>query len=564
MSDSGPTTRELEPYHFYERDWEDSAELRDWFEWEVPEQFNIASYVCDRWAREKTNTAAMYSYREDEQGETYTFRQLRDDANRFANYLTAKGIGRGDRIVVSGSQRYELMVAHVAAFKLGAISVPVSVLLGADGLEFRLRDCDADLHVAGDNVEEARVACDAVGGIDRVIAASGSSPKRGEDAFTDALVDRSRSFETVTTHAEDPATIIYTSGTTGQPKGVVHAHRHLLGILPGFLCVVGHDVGDHTINRTVVEWSWIGSLCGLVLAGWFYGQPPVAYDRNSFQPEDELSIIEEYGITAFHSPATGIRMMMQLDSIDQYDLSSVGTVASGGEALGPSVVEWIEETFPNADVVEGYGQTEAAAMVADMPAYGYPHREGHMGVPVIGTEFAIMDPETRELIEEPHTVGELAIRYEEHPQAFKKYLGRPEKINEKIHDGWLLSEDLVSQDEDGYVSFHSRKDDVIISSGYRIGPTEIEEALASHEGVVTAGVIGIPDDVRGEIPKAFVETAADTHETEAFADRLQEYVKANLAKYEYPREIEFVEELPRTTTGKVRRADLRDWEGINR
>jgi len=558
-----PDIRDLETYHFYD-DWDSYEALRDWFEWEVPEKFNVADYVCDRWAERNGNAAAMYVEEADSGESVYTFRQLRNRANRLANYLSSQGIGRGDCVAVSGSQRFDLMAAHLATFKLGAVSVPFSNLLGPDGLAYRLRDCEAKTVVATQtNIDVVREAAPEASSVDTVLALGEVTPAGEEVPLPEALAGQSTEFENADTDAEETATIIYTSGTTGQPKGVVHAHRHVLGILPGFLTVVGMEVSDTAANRTVVEWSWIASLSGMVLGGWFYGQPVVGYTDDEFDPVTELETIQKYELTSFHAPATGMRMMMQLDDIDQYDLSSVTTVASGGEALGPDVVEWIEDTFQNADVVEGYGQTEAAALVGDYPTLGYQHRNPHMGVPAIGTEVAILDPETRERIEEPGEVGELAARYEDNPMMFKEYLGRPEKTAEKVQDGWLLSEDLVSRDEEGYIRFHSRNDDVIISSGYRLGPTEIEEAVESHDAVMNAGVIGIPDETRGEVPKAFVELPSDADPSEELAEELQTHVKERLARYEYPRELEFVDQLPRTTTGKVRRIDLRKREGID-
>ncbi|MFB6171662.1 MAG: acyl-CoA synthetase [Haloarculaceae archaeon] len=554
----------LDAYHFYEEEWDSYEELRAAFEWQVPDQFNVADYVCDRWAEKRKNGVALYATAPDGTERAYSFRQLRNAANQLATYLREQGVDRGDRVGVNGTQRVEPMVAHLAAFKLGAVSVPLSVLLGPDGLRFRLDDCDATAFVVAEGGHEAlREVRDDLDALDVVLTAGDVEPVDGETAFWDALDGRSRQFETVATDAEDDCCIIYTSGTTGRPKGVVHAHRHLLGILPAFVRSVGMDVGRDQVCRTVVEWSWVGSLNDMVLPAWYYGVPVVAYARQEFEPEREFDLIETYGITRFAAPATAVRMMMQVeDPGERWDLSSVRGFGSGGESVGQSIVDWAHETFPDASVAEGYGQSEAGALIGDAPALGVEHRPGYMGVAGLGHEVAVLDPETHEVVEGPGEVGELAVRYEGNPMLFTEYLGRPGTTDEKIQDGWMLGEDLISMDEDGYIKFHSRTDDVIITSGYRVGPTEIEESLSTHPAVMTAGVIGVPHETRGEVPKAFVQLAPGHEPSDDLAAALQAHVKSRLAKYEYPRELAFVDELPRTTTGKVRRRDLREREGL--
>jgi acetyl-CoA synthetase len=255
-------------------------------------------------------------------------------------------------------------------------------------------------------------------------------------------------------------------------------------------------------------------------------------------------------------------MMMQVEEpAARYDLSSLRVAMQGGEALGQSIVEWFHRTVGDVTVHEGYGQSEASAFVGDCEALGVEHEPGYMGKPGLGHEVRVLDPEEPEPVGRGE-VGELALRYEGNPLCFKGFWNEPDTVGQRIRDGWLRTEDVVSMNEDGYVSFHSRKDDVIISSGYRIGPDEIEEHLAAHEAVANAGVIGVPDETRGEIPKAFVVLAEGYEPTEELRTELQTYVKARLAKYEYPRALEFVDELPRTTTGKVRRRDLRKREGL--
>jgi acetyl-CoA synthetase len=249
-------------------------------------------------------------------------------------------------------------------------------------------------------------------------------------------------------------------------------------------------------------------------------------------------------------------MMMQEDELaEQHDVSSVRTITSGGESLGETIIDWVNETFEGASIHEGYGQTEANMTVGGCEPLG-AMKQGKMGKAAPGQEVEILDPETAEPLDEPGDVGEIGVRYEGNPVCLKEYWNKPKQTAAKVQNGWLLTEDLGTKDEDGFFEFVSRKDDVIISSGYRIGPEEIEDSLAGHDAVADAGVIGVPDDKRGEIPKAYVQLTDGYEASDALADTLQQHVKDRLAKYEYPRRLEFVEQLPKTATGKLRRADL--------
>lgn len=561
----------LENYYFHEQGFDTLAEAEAWFEWEIPETFNIAHYVCDRWAEAKKDDVALYIETEGEQRNeaaaerqsAYTFRQLRNYANRFANALEDRGIGPGDRVAVNGAQRLESLVAHLAAFKLGAVTVPLSVLLGSDGLRYRLADSEsAAFVVAQGAIDTFREIRDDLDDLELVVT-NEAFDEEGEVSFRDAIEGYGADFETRQTDPEDDACIIYTSGTTGKPKGAVHAHRHLLGLLPQFVSLQRHDTGDNQVARTISEWSWIMSLNQMVLPPLFYGIPVVGYPSGQFEAEKEFELVDRFDITHLNLPPTAVRMMMQVDdAAERYDLSSLRSFSTGGESAGESIIDWATSTFENAAFIEGYGATEIGGLICDDPGFGITHRTGYFGVPSLGHEVAVLDRDTLNPIEEPGEIGELAVRYEDNPMLFVEYLAKPEKTAEKVQDGWLLSEDLVSVDEDGYVRFHARDDDLIISSGYRFGPDEIEESLVTHEAVEEAGVIGVPHETRGEIPKAFVVLNEGKAPTEERRMDLQQHVKDRLAKYEYPRELEFVDELPRTSTGKIRRTALRERDGV--
>jgi acetyl-CoA synthetase len=320
------------------------------------------------------------------------------------------------------------------------------------------------------------------------------------------------------------------------------------------------DLRAGDVLYTPGEWSWAGPLYGYLLGGLYYGTPIVGDAEPGFDPERTLELVERYDVVSLAAPTTAYRAMMQIPDVEErFDLSSLRVAFEGGEALGQTVVEWFEDVA-SAAVHEGYGQTEANMLVGDCTALT-EFREGAIGPPAPGHDVRILGLDSTEEVG-PGETGEIAVRYEGNPVCFKEYWNKPEKTAAKVTDGWLRTEDLGSVDEDGYVTFLGRTDGVIISAGYRIGPVEIEEALASHAAVADAGVIGVLDDERGEVPKAFVVPAAGVEGDDDLRASLRRHVRDRLAQYEYPREIEFVEDLPKTSTGKVRRASLREREGL--
>ena len=547
-------TRRLDAYRFHERAWESYDELRDDFEWVVPERFNMAAYVCDRWAAERPDEPALLV--DGARRETLTYADLDAAASRLARHLRASGVERGDRVGVNAPQCPETAIAHVACWKLGAVSVPLSTLFGPDALEYRLDDADAVAAVVHDDSVEAFREGTADLDFGTVALVGGAEPTRANEIdFDAALAGRDPDFEAVDTAAEDDALLIYTSGTTGDPKGVRHAHRMLLGHLPLFLTSFCNlDLRDGDTFWTPSEWAWIASLFDVVVPALYYGRSVVVHESaGSFDPETAFGVLDRNGVTNFFAPPTALRMMM---TVDADPVESVRVVASGGESLGESVVSWADGVFDGAAVHEGYGQTEANMLVGDCTALA-ESREGYIGLPGPGHDVAVVDPDTAEPTVEPGEVGEIAVRYADNPVCFVEYWNKPETTAEKVTDGWLRTEDLGRMDADGYVAFEARKDNVIISAGYRIGPVEIEESLADHEAVADAAVVGVPDEERGEVPKAFV-VLDGPEPSDEIRERLREHVRDRLAKYEYPRDIAFRESLPKTETGKLRRASLEE------
>jgi acetyl-CoA synthetase len=551
----------LDAYHFYEEEWESYEQLRDAFEWEVPDTFNIAQYICDRWANDKNRVAL---YWEDAAGNerTYTFWQTRQIANRFANELTDAGVGRGDRVGVNLPQKPETLFAHLAIWKLGAVSVPLSTLFGPDALSFRLDNAGATACVIDEeNVDTLREVTSDVPSLTQAYTVGDVDARDGETDFWSAIDGQSTDFEAVTTGPDDDALLIYTSGTTGNPKGVMHGHRVLLGHLPMFVSTF-FNMEDPAEPENILwspgEWAWI-LMVWTLLSPLYYGTAVMAYDDGQFDPEAQFRLIEKYGLTHGFIPPTAMRMMQNSveDPAEQYDLKSVKVLAGGGEALTPSLVDWAESTFGDVTIHQTYGQTEADVCIGACTALTEFKYEA-IGPAAPGHDVRIVDPDTAEPTVTRGEVGEIAVRFEGNPVCMKEYWKRSRKTDEKIRNGWLLTEDLGMQDEDRFFTFKSRKDDVIISAGYRIGPEEIEECLATHEALADAGVIGVPDDEGGEVPKAFIVTADGYDASEGLCERLRDHVKDQLAKYEYPREIEVIDELPKTVTGKVRREDLRE------
>lgn len=529
--------------------------LREQFAWQIPEHFNMAHVCCDRHASDRARVALLY---EDETGnrQTYTFRDIKQRANQFANVLTALGIGKGDRVGIILPQRPETAIAHLGIYKIGAIAVPLAELFQQDALRFRLSDSEAKAVVVDTaNVHKVHGIRGDLPSLDRIILV-GARPGPDEIGFDDALAQASTQFETLNTKADDPALIIYTSGTTGNPKGALHAHRVLLGHLPGF--ELSHDFFPQPGDTawTPADWAWIGGLLDLLMPSWYHGMPVVAHRARKFDPEQALTFMGQYHVRNIFMPPTGLKLLRQVRDIPgRFDVN-LRTVMSGGEALGAEVLNWARQVL-DVTINEIYGQTEVNYVIGNC-AEILPIRPGSMGKPYPGHVVDVIDDDGNLL--PAGQVGEIAFRQNSDPVFFLGYWNNPEATEQKFKGEWACSGDTGCKDDDGYFWFKGRKDDVIISAGYRIGPTEVEESLSKHPAVALAAVVGSPDDIRGSIVKAFVKLASGYAPSDELTQELQQFVKTTLAAHEYPREIEFIDQLPMTTTGKIRRRDLRDLE----
>ena len=528
--------------------------------WNVPAEFNIGQACCTRWANDRSRFAL---YWEDESGASlaYTFWDLQQRANRLSNALAAMGVGRGDKIALILPQRPETVVAHMATYQLGAVTVPLSFLFGPEALEYRLNDSDARI-VFVDPQSEPNLAPirDRCPGITHVIGVAGSTETRITPY--EALLERGSShFDPVATHSGDPALLVYTSGTTGPPKGALMPHRCLLGNLPGF--AHSHDgyprEGD--LFWSPADWAWTGGLMDALLPALYFGQPIVGY-RGRFDPERALALMAKYGVRNSFLFPTALKLMMKAfpRPRDRFDLH-LRTIMSAGEAVGTTVFEWAREAL-GVTINEMFGQTEMNYIVGNSQEL-WPAKPGSMGRPYPGHRIAAIDDDGREVAD--GQIGEVAVHRiapdgAPDPVFFLEYFKNPEGTAKKFSGDWCRTGDLARRDDEGYLWYQGRADDMFKSAGYRIGPSEIENCLVRHPAVANAAVVPSPDEMRGNVVKAFIVLAAGAVPSTAIEDDIRQHVRRYLAPYEYPKEIEFIDALPMTTTGKVQRRVLRERE----
>lgn len=528
-------------------------EVYNAFEWNIPERYNIANDVCDQWADDAGRIALIY---EDAQKKvhTYTFGDIRRYANQFANTLLTKGLRRGDRVMLLLAQDPECAIAHVACFKSGIVSSPTSVLFGPDAITYRLNDSGAKAVVTDSanfaKIQEVRAACP---NLEHVFVIDGEP--QGAENFWTAIEDADDTFTNVDTAADDIAWISYTSGTTGMPKGSVQPHRLLLGHMPSLEFIYDFFPQDNDVLWSPADWAWMAGLADILLPGWFHGCTVVATAMKGFEVEEAYRILDQHKVTLALLTPTMLKLMRQVpDPLSRYELK-LRAALSGGESVGKELLEWADREL-HIKINEGFGQTECNVILGNNGNV-FPIKPGSIGRPTPGTICAIIDDDGNEL--PPGEEGHIACK-RPHPVMLLEYLNKPEATRDKFIGDWLITGDAGHMDEDGYFWFHGRADDVITSSGYRIGPGEIEDALLKHDAVQMAAAIGVPDPVRTEIIKAFVIPAPGVTPSEELVNELRESVKSRLAKHEVPKLIEFVDSLPMTTTGKIMRRELRERE----
>jgi acetyl-CoA synthetase len=578
------------------------ARLHQGMRWQVPEHFNIAQVCCTRWAQAPgaAQRVAIRVHGAKRGSDTLSYADLQSQANRLSGLLASLGVQRGDRVAIVMPQRFETAVAYMAVFQMGAVAMPLSMLFGPEALEYRLQDSEAVVAVCDESsiasLLSVRSACPAL----RTVVGVGAAALQADLDYASELARQAAAFTAVQTKADEGAVLIYTSGTTGPPKGAYLAHRALIGNLPGFVCSQNWFGFDGRTNGSTdavfwspADWAWTGGLMDALLPTLYFGRPIVAHNGR-FSPELAFTLMQEHGVTHTFLFPTALKAMMKAypEPRRQFRLK-LQAMMSAGEAVGDAVFAYCQAQL-GITVNEMFGQTEMNYVVgncsmewAPVPAaartssssknnagsaaansvvshrqggLGWPARAGSMGRPYPGHRVAVIDEEGNEC--DVGVPGDVAVnRFDVHgepdPIFFLGYWRNDGATQRKFTGDWCRTGDLATRDADGYLWYQGRADDVFKAAGYRIGPSEIENCLVKHPAVVNAAVVPKPDAERGAVVKAFVVLAPGHAGNDALVSQLQQHVKGKLAPYEYPKEIEFIDALPMTTTGKVQRRELR-------
>lgn len=530
-------------------------ELRSEFRHRAPERFNIGADALD--AQNPDALALIY---EGPSGDVrrFTFGELVRLSNRLANALSGIGVGRGDRVGILLGQRPETALSHATLYRMGAIALPLFTQFGPDALAWRLGDAQATAVVTdGANVAKLREIRDRLPAL-RTIIVTEPEGDAGDHEFWRLLESGRDAFRPVDTLGEEPALVIYTSGTTGPPKGALHAHRVMWGHYPGIEFT--HDFfpqpGD--LFWTPADWAWGGGLLDCLLPAWHYGVPVLAYRPARFDPEYALRLMARHGVRNTFLPPTALKLMRQVPNAGGLG-AKPRSIATGGETVGAELIEWGRAAF-GVIMNEFWGQTECNLLCGNS---GVVHevRPGSLGRPMPGHDVEVLGEDGRIL--PPGELGVLSARGPD-PVFLLEYWRNPEATRARYKGPWWMTGDVGRKDEDGFIWFQGRDDDVISTGAYRVGPGEIEDCILRHPAVAMAAVIGAPDPVRGEVPKAFVLLKPERSGDAALAREIQAFVKTRVAPYQYPREVEFVTELPLTATGKIVRRTLREREWAKR
>lgn len=530
------------------------------FRWKIPSRFNIADACCEFWQRHDGNRIALSHVTANDAVENWSFSQLSKYSNKLANYFVESGRIEHDRVGILLPQGPDTLIAHLATYKAGLIAVPLALLFGTDALSYRLSDAGVSCIIT--NAQ----------GYEKLTALQAQLPELRSIIVTDlptgipvlpnvvhlqeVLQKASDIFRMRMTTPDDPAIMIYTSGTTGPPKGALHGHRVLLGHLPGMQ--LSHNFLPQAGDRiwTPADWAWAGGLLNVLLPSLLLGIPVVSSAAQKFDPEEAFHLMQTHKVINAFVPPTALKMLRAVpDPAARYDLH-LRSLASAGEALGAETYNWSKSAFGIA-ANDAYGQTECNLVLGSCTSLNM-NRAGAIGRAVPGHRVAILDPDGLEL--PPGHQGEIAIHAPD-PVMMLSYWNLPDETAAKLKGSrkdWFATGDQATMDEQGFVSFVGRDDDIITSAGYRIGPTEVEDCLLSHEAVSLAAVIGKPDALRTEIVKAYIVTAPGVAPSPELALQIQNYVRERLSAHAFPREIAFRTELPLTTSGKIIRRELRD------
>jgi acetyl-CoA synthetase len=463
--------------------------------------------------------------------------ELQDMAAKVANVLSERGVEREDRVAMLLPATPETAAAFFGTWKTGAILLSMSVLYGDEGIRHRVEDSQAKVVIT--NAENA----------DRIDSSLVDEVLILDDSL---LADASTKFETVDTSADDPAQLYYSSGTTGLAKGILHAHRYLLAHEEFIYC---HDVQDGELFHGMGEWAWAAGIAPL-LGPWRLGATQFVFQRQGgFDPEQQLAVLWKHGATNVFTTPTAMRSMMSVGDAGKRYPQQFRIVCSAGEPLNPEAIRWFREQY-GLTVLDFYGLTESYPLCANFPFMEV--REGSMGRPMPGWDVQILDEDEQPVPQGER--GEICLRARSNPHYPLGYWNRPEDSEETFGGEWFHTKDAAECDEDGYYWYAGRADDVIISAGYRIGPFEVESACIEHPAVREAAAVASPDERRGQVVKAFIVLTEGHAPSDELGDEIKRFVRDRHSAYAYPRRIEFVDDLPKTLTGKIRRIELREQE----
>ena len=523
---------------------------------EVPEYFNFGFDVVDKWAQDRTKMALISIDSSGNQAQYHTFWDLKVLSDKYANALKTQGIKKGDRVFIMLPRIPEWYVVMIGLFKLGAIPMPGTTLLTAKDIEYRITQAEASMAITDlENSDKVNSAAGGCPTLESLVIVGGE--RQGWFSFSNQIDQASRILDHVEpTRSDDPLLIYFTSGTVGYPKMVVHTEAS---------CAIGHTLTAkywHDLKSTDLMWTlsdtgWAKAAYGKLFGQWSLGAAVMQHDaRGRFDARMTLGMIERYGVTSFCAPPTAYRMMV-LEDLSLYDFSNLRHCTGAGEPLNPEVMkQWEDGT--GLQIYDGYGQTETVLLVGNFRCNEI--KPGSMGKPVPGFVIDIVDDEGNKVPDGEE--GQIAVKIKPvRPVGlFKEYWRNPEAMETSFYGDWYFTGDKAYKDSDGYFWFVGRADDVIISAGYRIGPFEVESALIEHPAVAESAVVASPDELRGEIVKAFIILAPGYLPSDELVENLQSHVRSTTAPYKYPRLVEFVSELPKTVSGKIRRVELREME----
>ena len=522
----------------------------------MPDNFNFAYDIMDAWAEETPDRLALLWCNDKGIERRFTFADVKRESNKVASYLLSLGIGKGDFVMLIMKRRYQFWLTMLALHKIGAIAIPASFLLTKKDIVYRMNSAGIKAIVCcGDepvvtHVDEAYPECPT---LQHRISIGPIIPD-GWDDYKAGVAEAEEYKGGRCTQSSDYILMYFTSGTSGQPKMVVHDHTYPIGHIG--TAAYWHDLHMGSLHLTVADTGWAKATWGKMYGQWIAGATLFVYDHEKFTPADILTKIGQYRITSFCAPPTIYRFMIRED-LSKFDLSSLEHVTTAGEALNSAVYDKFLEVT-GLEIKEGFGQTETTCLIATTP--WMKTKPGSMGLPMPQYDIHLLKPDGTEAATGEQ--GEIALKVDEKkPVGLScEYFLNPEATAKAWHDGYYYTGDLAYRDEDGYFWFVGRADDVIKSSGYRIGPFEVESALMTHPAVVECAITGVPDDIRGMIVKATIVLGKEWKDKagDELAKELQDHVKKTTAPYKYPRIVEFVDELPKTHSGKIRRVEIRE------